>query len=87
MSNTPTESEFDKELKDIQENGWWCVSRMSSVNLCDSCMGVMAQQRESIKQAVDKQVDQLQTYKFTDVSEDEMVMLDDVKALYGGDKK
>ncbi|QEX10945.1 hypothetical protein F6X56_15080 [Rhodococcus erythropolis] len=86
MTNTPTESEFDKELKDIQENGWWCVSRMSSVNLCDSCMGVMAQQRESIKQAVDKHVigeysKYPSHYGVSDVLHDER------KALYGGDKK
>lgn len=75
MSNTPTESEFDKALRNILFNASGGVSDMAEKEIM------------AIKQAVDKQVDQLQTYKFTSSSEDKMVMLDDVKALYGGDKK
>lgn len=74
MSNTPTESEFDKELDRIFGEVY-----DNEMNL-DSA-------RDELKEAFDKQVDQLQTYKFTTSGEDKMVMLDDVKALYRGDKK
>lgn len=101
MTNTPTGSESDKELREILDNHRfdqdWINTKHENhegvsehVNTCIVCnkMETISRQNiEAIKKAFNKQVDQLQTYKFTTGSEDKMVMLDDVKALYGGDKK
>ncbi|WP_336874388.1 hypothetical protein [Rhodococcus qingshengii] len=98
MSNTPTESEFDKELdRALTNHRIWAYGVLSERNdktltqeeFVRENAKYQSQGIKAIKQEVDKQVDQLQTYKFTTGSEDKMVMLDDVKALYlyGGDKK